>query len=446
MKLRDLIKLSFLNMKQNKLLNIIIIFILFISFFTVFIYLFNITSLNNYEDSLRDSLGYRTIEFCYDSSIYNLSDIEEKISNINHVEMVFPEYYSMRSKLLYGENQIDIYIKAFNDDMLKELNILYNNESINNGILIPENIYLDIDYPDENFKVDGKTFENTDINIEHSKIEYLYDVEEDGIIYSEKIEENGKETEKYEVLGTYNNKFYTEKNTVFVSKDKLLELNNKYIKNKKDENHIIKITVDSIENMDQVWKEILELNVLDRKEQKSRYSLIDETVEDMIVEDTVYTQLETSKTSYIILLYITLLMVIILVSFSIYFMYVLNKIQIVDYKKQISLLKVQGFSKKHIKRSFIFQNYINGMIAYLLSIILFLICKKNILSIFFYIQNERIMPILSVLRKIVDLNMPNYFIVFIIPILIYIVLVILFVNINYRKIEKKQIIENLTEE
>lgn len=446
MKISDIVKLSFLNIKQNKLLNVIVVLILFISFFTVFIYLFNITSLNNYKKSLEDSLGFRTIEFCYNSSLYNLNNIEEKISDIDHVEMVLPESYSMRAKLIYGDNQIDVNIKAFNDDILKELNILSDNESINNGILIPENLYLDIDYPDENFKLDGKVFENTDIKIEYAKLKYLYNVEENGIVYSEKIEEKGKETEQYKVLKAYNNKFYTEKNTVFVSKDKLLELNNKYIEDKKDENHIINVTVDNVENMDQVWKKILELNVLDREEQKSRYSLIDETVEDTVVEDNVYTKLETSKTSYIILIYITLLMVTIMTSFSIYFLYMLNKIQIIEYKKQIALLRVQGFSKKQIKSAIVIQNCINGMISYMLSIILFIICKNNILKIFLYIQNEKIMPILNVIRRIVELDMANYFVVFVIPIIIYIVLGAILVNIHYRNIDKKQIIENLTDE
>lgn len=446
MKISDIVKLSFLNIKQNKLLNVIVVLILFISFFTVFIYLFNITSLNNYKKSLEDSLGFRTIEFCYNSSLYNLNNIEEKISDIDHVEMVLPESYSMRAKLIYGDNKIDVNIKAFNDDILKELNISSDNESINNGILIPENLYLDIDYPDENFKLDGKVFENTDIKIEYAKLKYLYNVEENGIVYSEKIEEKGKETEQYKVLKAYNNKFYTEKNTVFVSKDKLLELNNKYIEDKKDENHIINVAVDNVENMDQVWKKILELNVLDREEQKSRYSLIDETVEDMVVEDNVYTKLETSKTSYIILIYITLLMVTIMTSFSIYFLYMLNKIQIIEYKKQIALLRVQGFSKKQIKSAIIIQNCINGIIAYLLSIILFIICKNNILKIFLYIQNEKIMPILNVIRRIVELDMANYFAVFVIPIIIYIVLGVILVNIHYRNIDKKQIIENLTDE
>lgn len=446
MKISDIVKLSFLNIKQNKLLNVIVVLILFISFFTVFIYLFNITSLNNYKKSLEDSLGFRTIEFCYNSSLDNLNNIEEKISNIDHVEMILPESYSVRAKLIYGNNQIDVNIKAFNDDILKELNISSDNENINNGILIPENLYLDIDYPDENFKLDGKVFENTDIKIEYAKLKYLYNVEENGIVYSEKIEEKGKETEQYKVLKAYNNKFYTEKNTVFVSKDKLLELNNKYIEDKKDENHIINVTVDNVENMDQVWKKILELNVLDREEQKSRYSLIDETVEDMVVEDNVYTKLETSKTSYIILIYITLLMVTIMTSFSIYFLYMLNKIQIIEYKKQIALLRVQGFSKKQIKSAIVIQNCINGIIAYLLSIILFIICKNNILKIFLYIQNEKIMPILNVIRRIVELDMANYFAVFVIPIIIYIVLGVILVNIHYRNIDKKQIIENLTDE
>lgn len=401
MKFIDIINVGILNIKQHKLLNLI----MFISFFTCFniilIYLCIENSFYKYSSENKNLIKNRTIEFCYNEDM-QIESIISKIEGFEHVQLVTKD---IRLQGKYKEALV--MFEPTNDEILN-----------NKDIIIPEKIYLN-----ENDYIDGKKLVGNRIKIEHAYKQYIQGqyIEEEGIYFSG-TRDMGEEECEYNVISTYSENIEKDKNIFFISKDSLIKLEKKFCANAEKEKKI-EVVVDDYDNLLFVWENILENGLVDIKEQQSQKMVSKENIRNIPIRMDIYSYIGISSNIVKIYKHISILLISVSTVILIISLTALNIIQIIDNKYQIGVLRVQGYLNKYIKRIFYIQNISILFFSYITSVIINIFVKNNFNNIV----------------------MKNDLYIYLIPFIISIIISYIVFSISYKILEKQNIIELLKE-
>ena len=433
MNFRIIIKLAIQRVIKNRK-NIIMIVPLIIM--TILI-LFSITIQNSmkiYTNDIGFKVDMRTIYgINYVPSEYE--KIIQKISNIEHIDMVIDQYESRiaaivkSEQLQNGKTDGKVYETPVNYKTSPEVIIGRKiKEADKYTIIIPDKIYADSNI---------RTFENPILENEYINGEDLL-----GKNIIMEIERDDKVLYKdFEVIGIYDSNKYDDTKTIYMPEMTIKELNRElevYFSE-----FYMDIVVDKVENLNEVRNNLIKEGILNRSNIQIDASNNEEiTIEDSNFISTTNINIETLKIirniTYFLALSSFIILIVLLITTNI------NKTYISA--TELGIMKIEGYENKYIHLIIIFENIIICIISFIIALILFKILQiiGNSLIDYFIQKNTLSLTMTSIREQLFLIKKIPQKINFNITIMIFFI-IILVESINTFFINRRILNKNISD-
>lgn len=349
-------------LKHRKRNSIVMIPLIIMTILT----LFEITiqcSIQEYVKCIEDNIEMRELWITYTPDTYN--EIIEKLSKIEHIDMIVDQYESFISAISTSEqfsnSETDgyIYEEPANNKTCPE--VIQGRKITDNDsyvMVIPNKLYSDSNHRNFNESI--------------SEDEYIDGTSLIGTnIVMKIVGDNQTLYETFEVIGVYDSDRYLSDQKIYMPKSIIKEIN-KELNVEYTEFHM-RIIVDKLQNIKEVQNSLIENNLLKNTKIQIDASNANNSVgiEEANFAQTTNISVETQKIikniMYILIIMSTLIFLIMLL--------VTNVNKLYRSSTEFGILKIEGYKNREIQKMTIIENLFICIISILIAVILFKITQ-----------------------------------------------------------------------
>ena len=360
MKINKIFSISIQKLKQDFKRNLIIIIPIIV--ITILLLILNMIqfSIDTYIDSIRNNIELRSISgISYNES--NYQEVIEKLEKIEHISIIVDLYErrvfaiqtcnELKSDTMDGNINIQPVNSLICPDVISGRKI---NDTDKYVIVLPDNLYASsivLEYDEE--------------------VDYIHteDLLGQTITIKFEVDETTKTEKTFEVIGIYDSKKYNDVSTSYVPKSVIKEINTELEYEPSDPNmYNMQIVVDDIDNLEYVEKELHKQNLINTSSIEKEASNYNEasTYENHLAS---VTHIEISTQN--ILKKIELFLIISSIVAFIVLLIVTNINKAFLEKRELGIMKIEGYTNKNILIIKIIENFFVSLISIIISIIIF---------------------------------------------------------------------------
>lgn len=360
MKINKIFSISIQKLKQDFKRNLIIIIPIIV--ITILLLILNMIqfSIDTYIDSIRNNIELRSISgIPYNES--NYQEVIEKLEKIEHISIIVDLYErrvfaiqtcnELKSDTMDGNINIQPVNSLICPDVISGRKI---NDTDKYVIVLPDNLYASsivLEYDEE--------------------VDYIHteDLLGQTITIKFEVDETTKTEKTFEVIGIYDSKKYNDVSTSYVPKSVIKEINTELKYEPSDPNmYNMQIVVDDIDNLEYVEKELHKQNLINTSSIEKEASNYNEasTYENHLAS---VTHIEISTQN--ILKKIELFLIISSIVAFIVLLIVTNINKAFLEKRELGIMKIEGYTNKNILIIKIIENFFVSLISIIISIIIF---------------------------------------------------------------------------
>ena len=360
MKINKIFSISIQKLKQDFKRNLIIIIPIIV--ITILLLILNMIqfSIDTYIDSIRNNIELRSISgISYNES--NYQEVIEKLEKIEHISIIVDLYErrvfaiqtcnELKSDTMDGNINIQPANSLICPDVISGRKI---NDTDKYVIVLPDNLYASsivLEYDEE--------------------VDYIHteDLLGQTITIKFEVDETTKTEKTFEVIGIYDSKKYNDVSTSYVPKSVIKEINTELEYEPSDPNmYNMQIVVDDIDNLEYVEKELHKQNLINTSSIEKEASNYNEasTYENHLAS---VTHIEISTQN--ILKKIELFLIISSIVAFIVLLIVTNINKAFLEKRELGIMKIEGYTNKNILIIKIIENFFVSLISIIISIIIF---------------------------------------------------------------------------
>lgn len=360
MKINKIFSISIQKLKQDFKRNLIIIIPIIV--ITILLLILNMIqfSIDTYIDSIRNNIELRSISgISYNES--NYQEVIEKLEKIEHISIIVDLYErrvfaiqtcdELKSDTMDGNINIQPANSLICPDVISGRKI---NDTDKYVIVLPDNLYASsiiLEYDEE--------------------VDYIHteDLLGQTITIKFEVDETTKTEKTFEVIGIYDSKKYNDVSTPYIPKSIIKEINTELEYEPSDPNmYNMQIVVDDIDNLEYVEKELHKQNLINTSSIEKEASNYNEasTYENHLAS---VTHIEISTQN--ILKKIELFLIISSIVAFIVLLIVTNINKAFLEKRELGIMKIEGYTNKNILIIKIIENFFVSLISIIISIIIF---------------------------------------------------------------------------